>query len=344
MKGTNDINCILDLLLDCFACSLDTGFRVYNISPLTEKTRLEFDQVGSVSQTQLLYRCNLLAVVGGGLFPQYSPNDVLIWDDLKRQFVLRYSFKSSVLAVRMRRNRIIVVLSKMLYVFSFPNTSKLLYSFATAENPNGLCEISSSTNHAVLVFPGKITGRLQLIDLMQHRDDDKSHQPVINAHENALACIALNHQGSRVATASVKGTLIRIFDTSSQQKLFEFRRGLDPATLYCMNFSLNSEYLCASSDKGTVHIFALNLTSLNRRSALSKIGLYGQYVDSVWDFTNFTIPLECACICAFTSDHTNQIFLVICINGTFHKYKFSLDGVCTRTEYGMYLCIGDNEF
>ena len=33
-----------------------------------------------------------------------------------------------------------------------------------------------------------------------------------------------------------------------------------------INFSNDSAYLCASSDKGTVHIFALRDTSLNRRS------------------------------------------------------------------------------
>lgn len=34
-----------------------------------------------------------------------------------------------------------------------------------------------------------------------------------------------------------------------------------------INFSHDSSFLCASSDKGTVHIFALKDTRLNRRSA-----------------------------------------------------------------------------
>ena len=40
------------------------------------------------------------------------------------------------------------------------------------------------------------------------------------------------------------------------------------AGLSCsINFSHDSSFLCASSDKGTVHIFALKDTRLNRRSA-----------------------------------------------------------------------------
>jgi hypothetical protein len=60
-----------------------------------------------------------------------------------------------------------------------------------------------------------------------------------------------------IATASVKGTLIRIWDSTQRIMLVELRRGSDPATLYCLNFSLGDEWLCCSSDKGTVHVFAL---------------------------------------------------------------------------------------
>ena len=30
-----------------------------------------------------------------------------------------------------------------------------------------------------------------------------------------------------------------------------------------------------------------------------KMGFLGQYVESQWGLANFTVPAECACICAF---------------------------------------------
>lgn len=60
-----------------------------------------------------------------------------------------------------------------------------------------------------------------------------------------------------IATASATGTLIRIWDTKRLIKLAELRRGTDTAVIYSINFSYDSEYLCCSSDKGTVHIFGL---------------------------------------------------------------------------------------
>jgi WD40 repeat protein len=127
----------------------------------------------------------------------------------------------------------------------------------------------------------------------------------IHAHQSEIACLALNQDSTLLATASRKGTLIRVFDLVSRKKLVELRRGSDPATLYCISFSPNADYLCCSADTGTVHIFALKKTSLNRRFALSKMGLsLGNYAESQWALANFTVPPECACLCAFVDTKT----------------------------------------
>lgn len=93
-----------------------------------------------------------------------------------------------------------------------------------------------------------------------------SSPATISAHQGELACLTINQTGSLVATASDKGTLIRVWDTTKKVLVNELRRGSDPAIVYCINFSLDSNFLCCSSDKGTIHIFALKDSHLNRRS------------------------------------------------------------------------------
>lgn len=47
------------------------------------------------------------------------------------------------------------------------------------------------------------------------------------------------------------GTVIRVFstETTSNQKLVELRRGSNTALVYSLNFSADSSFLCAASDK-----------------------------------------------------------------------------------------------
>ena len=48
-----------------------------------------------------------------------------------------------------------------------------------------------------------------------------------------------------------------MFDTVSKARLFEFRRGADPAQIYSIVFSKDWAFLAVTSDKGTLHVFSL---------------------------------------------------------------------------------------
>ncbi|KAF0885250.1 PREDICTED: WD repeat domain phosphoinositide-interacting protein 4 isoform X1 [Galeopterus variegatus] len=340
----------------CFCCAMETGVRIYNVEPLMEKGHLDHEQVGSMGLVEMLHRSNLLALVGGGSSPKFSEiSAVLIWDDAregkdsKDKLVLEFTFTKPVLAVRMRHDKIVIVLRNRIYVYSFPDNPRKLFEFDTRDNPKGLCDLCPSLEKQLLVFPGHKCGSLQLVDLASTKPGTSSAPFTINAHQSDVACVSLNQPGTVVASASQKGTLIRLFDTQSKEKLVELRRGTDPATLYCINFSHDSSFLCASSDKGTVHIFALKDTRLNRRSALARVGkvgpMIGQYVDSQWSLASFTVPAESACICAFgrnTSKNVNSV-IAICVDGTFHKYVFTPDGNCNREAFDVYLDICDDD-
>ena len=60
-----------------------------------------------------------------------------------------------------------------------------------------------------------------------------------------------------MATASDKGTLIRVFSTEDGTPLQEVRRGSDKAEIYSIAFDKNSDFIACSSDKGTIHIFTV---------------------------------------------------------------------------------------
>lgn len=328
----------------CFSCCMESGLRIYNVEPLVEKAHFDTELMGSVSRCEMLYRTNLLAIVAGGPRPKFAENTVLVYDDHSKKFVLEFTFSDPVKAVRLRRDRLVVALCQKIHVFAFPAPAQRLFSIETRENPLGLCEVTPflTAERQFLIFPGHKTGSVQLVDLANTETGMSCAPVTINAHQGELACLAVNQQGTLIATASSKGTLIRVWDTTRRNQLVELRRGSDPATLYCINFSMGSEYLCCSSDKGTVHIFALKDTELNKRSTWRGMGPFlGDYVQSQWAFANFTVPPECACICAF--QQTKNTVIAICLDGTFHKYVFSNEGNCNRESFDVYLDVCDDD-
>lgn len=173
--------------------------------------------------------------------------------------------------MKMNRRRLVVLLEEQIYIYDISNM-KLLHTMETAPNPGGICALSPSSENSYLVYPsaapvavnvgsgaagGTLTapGRLGEVTVF----DTLTLQPVniIEAHKSALSVMALNNEGTLLATASDKGTIIRIFSVATGAKLYQFRRGTYPSKIYSLNFNLASTLLAVSSATGTVHIFKL---------------------------------------------------------------------------------------
>ena len=233
----------------CFACGTSNGFIIYNVDPFRETFKRIFPN-GGIGIVEMLFRCNLLAIVGGGRNPRYPTNKVMIWDDHQNKCIGELKFRTEVHAVRLRRDRVVVVLESKVFVYRFKDL-KLLDQITTVANPKGLVALCPEAKNNVLAVPGLNRGiiRIELYDIAK--------ATLIKAHDAELAQFALNADGSRIASASEKGTLIRIWNCHNGDPLRELRRGMDRAEIYCIAFNPASTFVACSSDKGTVHIYSL---------------------------------------------------------------------------------------
>ncbi|XP_025762582.1 WD repeat domain phosphoinositide-interacting protein 2 isoform X2 [Oreochromis niloticus] len=196
-----------------------------------------------------LFSSSLVAIVS-----LKAPRKLKVCHFKKGTEICNYSYSNTILAVKLNRQRLIVCLEESLYIHNIRDMKVLHTIRETPPNPSGLCALSISNDNCYLAYPGSATiGEVQVFDTVNLRAAN-----MIPAHDSPLAALAFDATGTKLATASEKGTVIRVFSIPEGQKLFEFRRGVKRCVSICsLAFSMDSLYLSASSNTETVHIFKL---------------------------------------------------------------------------------------
>lgn len=311
----------------CFACGTSTGFFICDSNPLRERFRRDFDD-GGIGIVEMLFRCNILALVGGGKQPKFPKNKVMIWDDHQEKCIAELEFRSEVKAVKLRRDRIVVVLQNKVYVYNFADL-KLLMDIETSPNPTGLSALSPASDKIVLAVPGATRGEIR-VERQATSNDANAAAPAPNNPNFIVACqsqlshIAIDVRGSRIASASEKGTIIRVFDGVSGTALDQFRRGSSQANVQCIAFNFDSTIIAVTSDKGTLHFFSVGGENKGSRfKSLLPSALAGDYFESKWSFTSITVP-EQHSICGFIQDPSNTL-IVLGASGTYYRISLTAD-------------------
>lgn len=172
--------------------------------------------------------------------------------------ICNYSYPKDILSVKLNRSRLVVCLEDSIYIHNIRDM-RLLHSIKNmSNNPVGLCTLSLSSH---LAYPiSSATGELQIFDA-----GNLTSRLKIKAHDSQLSAMNFSFNGTLLATASEKGTVIRVFCVKNGQKVHEFRRGLKRhVSIGSLNFSICASYVVASSNTETVHIFRIDPKSIEQ--------------------------------------------------------------------------------
>lgn len=151
--------------------------------------------------------------------------------------------------------RLVVCLEESLHIHNIRDM-KILHTIRdTPPNPRGLCALAPAAGRCLLAYPGcSAAGEVQVFDAAH-----LTAACALSAHESALAALAWSACGRRLATASERGTVIRVFAVPERARLFELRRGVKRCvSISCLAFSACGALLAAASNTETVHVFRLH--------------------------------------------------------------------------------------
>ncbi|KAL4890187.1 autophagy-related protein 18 [Aspergillus ambiguus] len=258
------------------AVATSKGFRIFTTDPFAKSYETK---EGNIAIIEMLFSTSLVALI-------LSPRRLQITNTKRQSTICELTFPTTVLAVKLNRKRLVIVLEDQIYLYDI-QTMKLLYTIETSPNPNAICALSPSSDNCYLAYPLPQKAPPSSFNPPSHAPPGSTHVSptsgevlifdalkleainVIEAHRSPLACITLNGDGTLIATASDKGTIIRVFSVPDGHKLYQFRRGSIPSRIYSMSFNTTSTLLCVSSSTETIHLFKLSHQNSSREGSPS---------------------------------------------------------------------------
>eukprot|EP00485_Elphidium_margaritaceum_P012305 CAMPEP_0202693826 /NCGR_PEP_ID=MMETSP1385-20130828/7840_1 /ASSEMBLY_ACC=CAM_ASM_000861 /TAXON_ID=933848 /ORGANISM="Elphidium margaritaceum" /LENGTH=568 /DNA_ID=CAMNT_0049349565 /DNA_START=472 /DNA_END=2178 /DNA_ORIENTATION=- len=259
----DDFEASLNQDASCLSVATAHGFRIYQCKPFCRA----FECTDNVAcrKVAMLFSTSLVALVGGAYDPSYgaehahtSLRNVKLYNTKNKQELCRLNFKSTVLDVKINKSRLCVCVEHKIHIFDLINNMRQIYEIATYHNPCGIFSLCCDEDNCLIAYPDKSKkGAIGILDAY-----NLQKRVIFQAHDSLLQHIAFNADGNYLCSASIMGTLIRVFAIPSGTLLYVFRRGAYPALIYSIAFNPSSTLLVVSAKK------KMNLPSIN--SAISQ--------------------------------------------------------------------------
>lgn len=257
MSVINEVedNTILDISFNqdnsCFSIGTEYGFKIYQTYPFKGPHKRKM--YGGIGRVEMLYKSNFLALIGGGKIPKYNNNKAVIWDDHEKKVISELKFITPVINVKLKKDLIFIICNKRIYVFNF-NTYDIMETIDTCDNKKGLIAINNAPDFTVIAYPGLKENKVTIHDFKH-----KKTQSFI-AQDDKVSYMAINYDGTLLATSNEKGNIIRIHSCSDGSFLKVFKRGSGKVDYIYICFDNDNNFMAVSSNKGTIHIFSMGST------------------------------------------------------------------------------------
>lgn len=287
----------------CLAVGLETNrFRIYNCDPFGEvfdlarapailPPALLDANAGATGflALEMLYLTLLVVMVDA----QLHGKRLTIANFTTQRVICTLRFTHAVTLVRLNRNRLVVWLAlDQVYIYDIARL-KLLKVLEYAGNGSGSGIGDLLGDSSVLVLPHALVDPAagappKSVFTVYDATNFQTLAVVENPHKLPVAQIAVLKSGRWVATASARGTIIRVFDTGAPGPVYEFRRGHLTLRIQQLQFGRkrfagqpepeHENILLVSSDSNTIHVFRLEASDVPEETGTdedtSSVGLH----------------------------------------------------------------------
>jgi WD40 repeat protein len=228
---------------------LPEGFVVYSTSPWSLALRCPFcRQVASRGLSFPGWQVSVLLC--DRTQPAFSNAMICVFLWFDQRVLKTFEFSVPVCNLVCNSQMFAFAFQSEVYVYLAESIS-LAGQYNCVRNPLAPAALADRDGEQLLAFTGRRVGYLKIVSL-DHADRKAL---AVNVAEHSLAIICFSRDGTKVATASERGTLVRVYNTFNGDPVARFRRGSFPANIASIAFGETADVLAVLSDHGTVHLF-----------------------------------------------------------------------------------------
>lgn len=264
----------------CISLSTDDHYKIFNCEPFGEI----YGEDQPTFFVKILFSTSLTIII-----PKQKDNRLLKIYNLKQKLkICELIFPSEIVDVKINKKRLIVVL-KIGQIYIYDLSCVRLIKIIEINKTEDFVGDLSNDDKSLLVIPLNIVNEQseifkqtdfeslikfdKPITLSQLKTNESNGwvlvydtialkpKLILKCHSSNLQKIVISNY--LIATASVKGTIIRIFHLSEQEeelnlfKIQNMRRGHNLAIINSLSFNLDSTILGCGSENNTIHFFNL---------------------------------------------------------------------------------------
>ena len=169
----------------------ENGYKIFSSYPIYNYFNRNLK--GGIGIIEMLYKSNILALVGGGKNPKFPENKLIIYDDKKQKKISEFIFISNIINIKLKKDKIFSVTNTKIYIFNF-KTYQNIDIIETIQNPKGLFSISNNPKVNIISFP-IINNKNNQKGKIKLKNYDKGKEIIITLDENIISYMTINNEG-----------------------------------------------------------------------------------------------------------------------------------------------------
>ena len=304
----------------CISIGTNIGFKIVICNPFNNCHYTKYGR--GIGIMEMYHSSNILLLTGNENNSKFPSNQLIIWDDNKKEIIREIRISSKIRIIKVIQNTLFIVNDIKLDILNFDNLS-LIDSFELYSNEKEYISFSIYKNKTKIAYISKDYKEIYIKNI------EKNNKIIIKIKDNDLKFIYLqfNSKGD-IILGACKGK-VYLYNSSKGELIREIKNDKLDNNINGICFSQNDKFLGISTiEKNLGNIYIFDIGTKKETSIFD-------YFDYFKEEDKYFAYYEITCKEFLFRFYNDEIIIIVTNNGNFIKIKIDKEngGKCQEFQF-----------